>query len=49
VRVSDRKVNGKFAETQETTVGRVLLMEVVPKEVDFNLVNQVLTKKRSAR
>jgi DNA-directed RNA polymerase subunit beta' len=39
-------VNGEFTrDALETTVGRVLLMEVVPKEVDFNLVNQVMTKK----
>ncbi|MEQ8280080.1 MAG: DNA-directed RNA polymerase subunit beta' [Deltaproteobacteria bacterium] len=45
-RVPDRPVNGVMTkEEQETTVGRVLLMEVVPKKVDFNLVNVVQTKK----
>src|SRR5687767_5746151 len=46
-RVTDRPVNGvrDVKEPQETTVGRVLLMEVVPKEVDFNMINQVMTKK----
>jgi DNA-directed RNA polymerase subunit beta' len=46
VRITDRPVDGVFSkELQETTVGRVLLMEVVPKEVDFNVVNVVMTKK----
>lgn len=45
-RVTDRPVSGSFTrELQETTVGRVLLMEVVPTEVDFQLINQVMTKK----
>ncbi|MBK8014693.1 MAG: DNA-directed RNA polymerase subunit beta' [Deltaproteobacteria bacterium] len=46
VRVTDRPINGKFSrDLQETTVGRILLTEVVPKEVDFRLVNQVMTKR----
>jgi DNA-directed RNA polymerase subunit beta' len=49
VRVTDRPVDGKTGrdvpQPQETTVGRILLMEVVPKKVDFILVNQVMTKK----
>ena len=46
VRITDRPVNGDFSkELQETTVGRVLLMEVVPKSVDFNMINMVQTKK----
>ncbi|MBN8612885.1 MAG: DNA-directed RNA polymerase subunit beta' [Deltaproteobacteria bacterium] len=32
-------------ERVETTVGRVLVMEVLPKGLDFSLVNRVLTKK----
>jgi len=45
-RVTDRPVNGQFTkELQETTVGRVILLEIVPKSVDFNMVNQVMTKK----
>ncbi len=46
VRITDRPVDGEFSrELQETTVGRVLLMEVVPREVDFKHVNLVMTKK----
>lgn len=46
VRVTDRPVDGVMTkDDQETTVGRVLLMEVVPKQVDFNLINTVMTKK----
>jgi DNA-directed RNA polymerase subunit beta' len=46
VRVTDRPVRGEFTkELVDTTVGRVLLMEVVPKQVDFSMVNQVMTKK----
>jgi DNA-directed RNA polymerase subunit beta' len=46
VRVTDRPVKGQLTkDLLETTVGRVLLMEVVPKEVDFTQVNQVMTKK----
>jgi DNA-directed RNA polymerase subunit beta' len=45
-RISDRPVNGKMTrEMQETTVGRVLVSEVVPPEVDFALINVPLTKK----
>ncbi|MCK6544612.1 DNA-directed RNA polymerase subunit beta' [Myxococcota bacterium] len=45
-RVLDRAVNGQFTkEPQETTVGRILFMEVVPKNVDFALINAVMTKK----
>src|SRR5687767_8925811 len=45
-RVTDRMVNAKITkELQETTVGRVLFMEVVPKSVDFGLINVVMTKK----
>ena len=47
VRIIDRPVNGEFTkELQETTVGRVLLSEVVPKKLDFELINQVQTKKQ---
>ena len=46
VRVTDRPINGDYSkELQETTVGRVLLMEVVPKSVDFKMINVVQTKK----
>ena len=46
VRVTDRPVNGEMTkDLQETTVGRILLMEVVPKKVDFSMLNQVMTKK----
>ncbi len=46
VRITDRPINGDFSrELQETTVGRVLLMELVPKHVDFSNVNVVQTKK----
>ncbi|HJL41435.1 MAG TPA: DNA-directed RNA polymerase subunit beta' [Myxococcales bacterium LLY-WYZ-16_1] len=46
VRVTDRPVEGEFTrDLQETTVGRILLMEAIPKSVDFNLVNAVMTKK----
>src|SRR5688572_10751574 len=45
-RVIDRPVGGKFTkDLQETTVGRILFQEVVPKAVDFNLINAVMTKK----
>jgi DNA-directed RNA polymerase subunit beta' len=45
-RVTDRPVNGKMTkELQETTVGRILFMEVVPKAVDFSMINVVMTKK----
>ena len=39
-------VNGEYTkDLVETTVGRILLMEVVPKQVDFSLINKVQTKK----
>ena len=45
-RVMDRDVEGEHTEElQETTVGRILLMEVVPKQIDFNMINKVMTKK----
>jgi DNA-directed RNA polymerase subunit beta' len=46
VRVTDRPVGGvRTKDLQESTVGRILLMEVIPKEVDFSLINVVQTKK----
>ncbi len=36
------KVNG---EVEDTTVGRALIFEVMPKEVPFHLVNKLMTKK----
>ena len=36
------RVDGKIVET---TTGRVLLYEVVPPEVPFDLVNRVMKKK----
>ena len=46
VRITDRPVEGQFMkDLQETTVGRILLMEVVPKKVDFSMLNKVMTKK----
>ena len=46
VRITDRLVDGVMTkELQESTVGRVLLTEVVPTEIDFNQINQVQTKK----
>lgn len=39
------RINGKL---QQTTVGRALLSEIVPSEVDFTVVNQVMTKKTIA-
>jgi len=45
-RMMDRPVNGVFTrDLQETTVGRILASEVVPKNVDFAMLNLVLTKK----
>jgi DNA-directed RNA polymerase subunit beta' len=29
----------------ETTVGRVILSEIVPEELDFSAINRVMTKK----
>ncbi len=47
VRITDRPVEGKFTrELQESTVGRVLLTEVVPTKIDFSMINQVQTKKQ---
>ncbi|MBI4820383.1 MAG: DNA-directed RNA polymerase subunit beta' [Deltaproteobacteria bacterium] len=46
VRIENRAIDGKMTrELQETTVGRVLLAEVVPTQVDFKVINQVMTKK----
>jgi DNA-directed RNA polymerase subunit beta' len=46
-RITDRPVAGKMTrDLQETTVGRILLSEIVPKEVDFTQINQVMTKKQ---
>ncbi len=36
------RIEGKM---QETTVGRMLLYEIMPKEVPFELVNKVMTKR----
>jgi DNA-directed RNA polymerase subunit beta' len=45
-RVTDRPIAGKMTkELQETTVGRILFTEVVPKAVDFSMMNTVMTKK----
>jgi len=40
------RMNGKFVQT---TVGRVLLSELLPPQVDFEFVNKVMTKKALAR
>ena len=46
VRITDRPINGEYSkELRETTVGRILLSEVVPKAVDFTLINADMTKK----
>ncbi len=39
------RINGKV---RETTAGRALLSDIVPKEVPFEVVNQVMTKKQIA-
>ena len=39
------RINGKL---QETTVGRAILSDAVPKEVPFNEVNVIMTKKQIA-
>ncbi|MEJ5299950.1 MAG: DNA-directed RNA polymerase subunit beta' [Thermodesulforhabdaceae bacterium] len=40
------RMNGKFVQT---TVGRVLLSEILPPTLDFDLVNKVMTKKAIAK
>ncbi len=35
------RING---ETVETTVGRVLLKEILPEEIPFSLINKVMKK-----
>ncbi|MCX7821941.1 MAG: DNA-directed RNA polymerase subunit beta' [Syntrophobacterales bacterium] len=40
------RMNGKFVQT---TVGRVLLSELLPPELDFELVNKVMNKKTIAK
>ncbi len=37
------RINGKL---EETTTGRVLLSEILPVELTFSLINQVMTKKK---
>ena len=37
------RINGKL---EETTTGRVLLSEILPEELPFTLINQVMTKKK---
>ncbi|MBN1277049.1 MAG: DNA-directed RNA polymerase subunit beta' [Deltaproteobacteria bacterium] len=37
------RINGKI---EETTTGRVLLSEILPEELPFTLINQVMTKKK---
>jgi DNA-directed RNA polymerase subunit beta' len=45
-RITDRKVNGKDTKDPvETTVGRILVSEIVPRDVDFAAFNLALTKK----
>ncbi len=39
------KINGRLVDT---TVGRILLYEIVPKQLSFDLVNKVMTKKQLA-
>jgi DNA-directed RNA polymerase subunit beta' len=39
------RINGK---TEETTVGRAILSDIVPPEVPFSAVNQIMTKKQLA-
>jgi len=40
------RMNGEFVQT---TVGRVLLSEILPRELNFELVNKVMTKKAIAK
>ena len=40
------RMNGKYVQT---TVGRILLSELLPPELDFELVNKVMTKKAIAK
>ena len=37
------RINGKL---EESTTGRVLLSEILPEELPFSLINQVMTKKK---
>ncbi|NLA74607.1 MAG: DNA-directed RNA polymerase subunit beta', partial [Deltaproteobacteria bacterium] len=37
------RINGKL---EETTTGRVLLNEILPEDLPFSLINQVMTKKK---
>ncbi len=37
------RINGKI---EETTTGRVLLSEILPEDLPFSLINQVMTKKK---
>ncbi len=37
------RINGKI---EETTTGRILLSEILPEELPFSLINQVMTKKK---
>ncbi|MGD9162470.1 MAG: DNA-directed RNA polymerase subunit beta', partial [Desulfobacteraceae bacterium] len=37
------RINGKI---EETTTGRVILSEILPEELPFTLINQVMTKKK---
>jgi DNA-directed RNA polymerase subunit beta' len=37
------RINGKI---EETTTGRILLYEILPVELPFSLINQVMTKKK---
>ena len=39
------RINGK---TEDTTVGRAILSDIVPREVPFSAVNQIMTKKQLA-
>ncbi|CAK0767483.1 RNA polymerase subunit beta' [Gammaproteobacteria bacterium] len=49
-RIIEEDSNGKMNRRRvETTVGRALLYEIVPKRLTFDLVNQSLTKKAISR
>ncbi len=45
-RILDDGQREEFVERRETTVGRALLWEVVPKGMPFELINRVLKKKQ---
>lgn len=48
----DKQENGQYVEKNrrvDTTVGRALLLEILPKGLSFDVFNKVLTKKEIAR